>query len=397
MSIHVQLSPEALARLKAQQRNSTITSIIISILVVLLISITLLLLLLPGVEKARDGGGSTITTSPPAPVSKEDTPTSKEEITPPVTRPPSSTIPSRFFTPNIKSALSIPKTTDPVDVFDDINDEPFDDVWVEPREEDVNPTSPYGDPDKVSGTIEGYLYDFKQTPRGKEIEDYSTHKDSSDFADRVKRLQNRRYNESSLSRYYKAKTPLYLQHLAIPTSSAQDGPRFFHAEGEVEPSGWIAHYRGTIVAPKDGTFRFVGLGDDYLSVMLDDEFKLIASWADFLQDDVKVKGANADEEHAPEASRSPIGRHPLYYGSWFTVRKGQELNIGLTAGERPGGKAGFILMIQEQGVEYRKHRQYTVLPPFTMGPLSGTDTAKLNELFPNWPMETENVPVFKAK
>ena len=394
MSIHVQLSPEALARLKAQQRNSTITSIIISILVVLLICITLLLLLLPGVEKFE----AEITTFPE--YVEEDTTDPVEEITRTVTRPPSSTAPtpSRVIASNIESAVAIPTTTDIVEASVDFgsSDDAFDEGWADFGGESVE-TSTFGSVTKVSGTIEGYLYDFKQTPRGKEIEDYSTHKDSSDFADRVKRLQNRRYNESSLSRYYKAKTPLYLQHLAIPTSSAQDGPRFFHAEGEVEPSGWIAHYRGTIVAPKDGTFRFVGLGDDYLSVMLDDEFKLIASWAAFLQDDVKVKGANADEEHAPEASRSPIGRHPLYYGSWFTVRKGQELNIGLTAGERPGGKAGFILMIQEQGVEYRKHRQYTVLPPFTMGPLSGADTAKLNELFPNWPMETENVPVFKAK
>ena len=394
MSIHVQLSPEALARLKAQQRNSTITSIIISILVVLLICITLLLLLLPGVEKFE----AEITTFPE--YVEEDTTDPVEEITRTVTRPPSSTAPtpSRVIASNIESAVAIPTTTDIVEASVDFgsSDDAFDEGWANFGGESVE-TSTFGSVTKVSGTIEGYLYDFKQTPRGKEIEDYSTHKDSSDFADRVKRLQNRRYNESSLGRHYKAKTPLYLQYLAIPTSSAQDGPRFFQAEGEVEPSGWIAHYRGTIVAPKDGTFRFVGLGDDYLSVMLDDEFKLIASWAAFLQDDVKVKGANADEEHAPEASRSPIGRHPLYYGSWFTVRKGQELNIGLTAGERPGGKAGFILMIQEQGVEYRKHRQYTVLPPFTMGPLSGTDTAKLNELFPNWPMETENVPVFKAK
>ena len=394
MSIHVQLSPEALARLKAQQRNSTITSIIISILVVLLICITLLLLLLPGVEKFE----AEITTFPE--YVEEDTTDPVEEITRTVTRPPSSTAPtpSRVIASNIESAVAIPTTTDIVDASVDFgsSDDALDEGWADFGGESVE-TSTFGSVTKVSGTIEGYLYDFKQTPRGKEIEDYSTHKDSSDFADRVKRLQNRRYNESSLGRHYKAKTPLYLQYLAIPTSSAQDGPRFFQAEGEVEPSGWIAHYRGTIVAPKDGTFRFVGLGDDYLSVMLDDEFKLIASWAAFLQDDVKVKGANADEEHAPEASRSPIGRHPLYYGSWFTVRKGQELNIGLTAGERPGGKAGFILMIQEQGVEYRKHRQYTVLPPFTMGPLSGADTAKFNELFPNWPMKTENVPVFKAK
>ena len=394
MSIHVQLSPEALTRLKAQQRNSTITSIIISVLVVLLISITLLLLLLPGVEKFE----APITAIPE--YVEEDTTDPVEEITRTVTRPPSSTAPtpSRVIASNIESAVAIPTTTDIVEASVDFgsSDDAFDEGWADFGGESVE-TSTFGSVTKVSGTIEGYLYDFKQTPRGKEIEDYSTHKDSSDFADRVKRLQNRRYNESSLGRHYKAKTPLYLQYLAIPTSSAQDGPRFFQAEGEVEPSGWIAHYRGTIVAPKDGTFRFVGLGDDYLSVMLDDEFKLIASWGDFLQDDVKIKGANADEEHTPEASRSPIGKHPLYYGSWFTVRKGQELNIGLTAGERPGGKAGFILMIQEQGVEYRKHRQYPILPPFTMGPLSEADTAKFNELFPNWPMETENVPVFKAK
>jgi len=50
MSLHAQLSPEAQARLAAQQRNSTITSIIIALLVVLLIGIVLLLLLLPKVE-----------------------------------------------------------------------------------------------------------------------------------------------------------------------------------------------------------------------------------------------------------------------------------------------------------------------------------------------------------
>lgn len=50
MSLHAQLSPEAQARLRAQQRNSTITSIIISILSVVLIGILLLWILLPTVE-----------------------------------------------------------------------------------------------------------------------------------------------------------------------------------------------------------------------------------------------------------------------------------------------------------------------------------------------------------
>jgi hypothetical protein len=47
MSLHAQLSPEAQARLQAQRRNSTISSIIISILVIVLICLTLAFIFLP--------------------------------------------------------------------------------------------------------------------------------------------------------------------------------------------------------------------------------------------------------------------------------------------------------------------------------------------------------------
>ncbi len=50
MSLHAQLSPEAQARLHAQQRNSTITSIIISILSILLVGIILLYWFLPVID-----------------------------------------------------------------------------------------------------------------------------------------------------------------------------------------------------------------------------------------------------------------------------------------------------------------------------------------------------------
>ena len=50
MSLHAQMSPEAQARLNAQQRHSTITSVIISILMVVLIGIVLLWILLPPID-----------------------------------------------------------------------------------------------------------------------------------------------------------------------------------------------------------------------------------------------------------------------------------------------------------------------------------------------------------
>jgi hypothetical protein len=51
MSIHAQLSPEALARLQKQQKNSTIASIVVSMLTVVLIALILGIFLLPNIIK----------------------------------------------------------------------------------------------------------------------------------------------------------------------------------------------------------------------------------------------------------------------------------------------------------------------------------------------------------
>jgi len=51
MSIHAQLSPEALARLQQQRRNSTISSFVVSILVVVIIALILGIFLLPNIVK----------------------------------------------------------------------------------------------------------------------------------------------------------------------------------------------------------------------------------------------------------------------------------------------------------------------------------------------------------
>lgn len=51
MSLHAALSPEALARLQRQKRNSTVSSVVIAILTVLLVGISLALLFLPAIEE----------------------------------------------------------------------------------------------------------------------------------------------------------------------------------------------------------------------------------------------------------------------------------------------------------------------------------------------------------
>ena len=127
MSLHAQLSPEAAARLRAQQRTSTITSIIISILSVVLIGILLLWILLPTVE-----------TFTPEIVSyqagaDEEKKVTKREMTRAVERKPAapSSSMAKVIAANTTSLTSVPipdvDTPDPSADFGDGND--FGDGW----------------------------------------------------------------------------------------------------------------------------------------------------------------------------------------------------------------------------------------------------------------------------
>ena len=139
MSLHAQLSPEAEARLRAQQRTSTITSIIISILSVVLIGILLLWILLPTVE-----------TFTPEIVSyqagaEDEQKITKREMTRAVERKPSapSSSMAKVIAANTTSLTAVPipdvDTPDPSADFGDGND--FGDGWGTAEEDGAGFTS----------------------------------------------------------------------------------------------------------------------------------------------------------------------------------------------------------------------------------------------------------------
>lgn len=387
MSIHAQLAPETLRLIQAQQRNSTVSSIIISVLTLFLIGIILLWILLPAIENY----------TPEVAIYQADSQPRDEPVKPKIPRvvQPNQSSPSpteaKAIAVNMASDFSIP-TPDNIDLnfatgFGD--DDGFGDDWGNGVGTGI--AGGYGSPTKLEGTISGHLYDFKQNSSGEPVVGYNT-KVRSHFTDPINKLHRSKFSHSSLRNFYQAEQQLNIRYIAIPFSNASDGPRFFGAEKEVRPSGWIANYQGKVTAPKSGTFRLVGAGDDYLSVTINNKFRLVAAWSD-IQESVAVRGANT--RNAPH-HQSALGTAPLTYGTWFNVKEGQTLDLNITLGERPGGKVGFMLMIEEKGADYQKTPDgRNILPPFTVGALSPEDHQALNE-FPNWEWETHNIPVFKA-
>ena len=389
MSLHAQLSPEAAQKLRESQRNSTIMSIMIALLACVLLGLIMAFILLSPEFKTTP---EIITFNAG---SETNEAVERPEISNAVERKPSapSSSSSRVIAAANMSSVSIPnpqfEATTPSLDFGDGDD--FGTGWANGSGSGAGgAVGGFGSPNKVGGTLTGYLYDFKQTSRGTPVRGYDTG-NRSHFTDPVESIQRARFSESSFRKYFKAPQALYVRYIAIPFSNANDGPKFFNAEKQVKPSGWLVHYSGTIKVPEDGEYRLVGCGDDYLGVSIDRKMRLVAPWTD-LREILDVPGANARKQ---PNHKSPFGI-PLVYGEWFSLRQGQTIDVDVAIGERPGGKVGFVLMIEQKGEDYKKAADgRPILPPFVFGQLTPGDLDYL-ENFKGWKFDTHKIPMFQT-
>ncbi|MFC5051283.1 hypothetical protein ACFPK9_11760 [Rubritalea spongiae] len=399
MSLHANISTEAQQALDSQKKKSTLYSILISLLICALLVIILSILVMATVNKKTPE-----LIAYPVGIS-ETTTIEKPEIVNEVSRKP--TAPSQIasvIATDSSASMSVPTVDFSVNeasldfgAGDDFGLGFDGDAWGSAGA--TGAAGGFGSNTKVLGTIQGHFYDFKQTADGEPNARYKPmsmasmrKKDGGSFSSVFRKIRNSNFSDSSFRGLYKAERPLYARYIAIPPSSADLAPKQFGQEGKVEPSNWLIHYQGKIKAPKNGTFRFVGQGDDIITVNLNRKSVFTSALINGpLPGTVTVKGNSTGPD--VESWRRNV---KLDYGAWFSVREGEELDIDLVISEAPGGQMYFGLMIEEKGAEYRKGKGgRDILPPFTMGHLEPEDKAAIKK-FPNWEWELDNVPVFMA-
>lgn len=389
MSLHATLSPEAEARLLRQKRLQTASSLTIAALFITLLMLLLGWFILPAVLK--ESPTITVTHIPGVEERELEITKKTQQLVRKPTPAAAAAMTPRTIAAEASSAVSIPipdltTTTEFADFGDGMED--FGSAWQGDGFGEGGGGSAFGSTQARNHALAGSLYDFKQDSKGRAVK-YNTG-NLRDFTDRAERLQRSRFRDTAFRDFFRAPQTLYLTHLAVPFSSAADGPKFFEAADSVKPSGWVAHYRGTIRAPKDGHFRFVGHGDDYLVVNIENRPRLIACWPDTQE---AVRGSWKAEK--PSGEHMGPFHQPLIYGDWISMREGEEFSIDIAAGERPGGKVGFVLMIEERGANYQKEADgRPILPLFTLEPLFGERRAEIEKSFGSFKFEWDNVPVF---
>ena len=177
--------------------------------------------------------------------------------------------------------------------------------------------------------LQGVLYDFKQTRNGLPNKDFSSASTNGEYTDAnldptLKIVQsfvngpwqksydvNGRVTYSALNAYYSPATRIWTSRFYIGNTASNTAPQAFGCPNDVKPNCWICIYSGYVVAPFSGKFRFVGFGDDFLVVRVNqnivfDYGRISATLGTPLNPEKRSALSGSSEESPPP--RNSIGR-----------------------------------------------------------------------------------------
>ena len=177
--------------------------------------------------------------------------------------------------------------------------------------------------------LQGVFYDLKQTRNRQPNKDFSSVSSDGEYTDAnlnptLKIIQsfvngswkkssdfNGRLIYSDLNASYCPATRVWNSSFYIGNTSSKTAPQAFGCPDDVKPNCWICIYSGYVVAPFTGKFRFVGFGDDFLVVRVNqnivfDYGRISATLAAPLNPEKRSALSGSSEEIQP--ARNSIGR-----------------------------------------------------------------------------------------
>jgi hypothetical protein len=242
-----------------------------------------------------------------------------------------------------------------------------------------------------ANALTGTFYDLKQDRNGK-----STNVgEATAFNDIVNQSREilhdfvkRGWNERDLAKFYQAPQKLYQTKIFMPSMGANEAPKAFGCEKEVQSSRWVVVYRGTVRPPKTGKYRFVGAGDDVLAIRF--AGKMVFDYGyESATANLKLHGnlsrLKDDSDRDWKRLRreltmpSPVEIRPqgslrlvndiggLAVGLEFEANASTDYPIEILISEIPGGLFAAYLMIEEVGATYQKDGSGSpILPVFRL-------------------------------
>ena len=216
-------------------------------------------------------------------------------------------------------------------------------------------TSPFGSESSTGSVqLQGYLYDLKQTADLK-----PTKLVPGTFHNKLVQFVKSNWDPSFLAQFYKSPKPLNTSSIFIPTLSAMDGPKVFDVADKVQPNMYVIWYKVKAAPSQDGTYHFVGVGDDIMLVRVDG--RTVLDGCLYPVDAALRQSEKTYDSLSFRASCPPDNK--LYVGAPFHAGAGQSVDIDVLIGEEPGGYSNYFLYIQRDESTYQPQSNGAPLLP----------------------------------
>ena len=146
-----------------------------------------------------------------------------------------------------------------------------------------------------------------------------------------------------LAPYYQSPNPLTTYSIVIPWVAQEDALKAFGVEKEVKPNRFLIHYKGTVTAPREGTFRFLVLvGNGMFAVRFNGQ-NVFGNVSPLIRSELFPKDPDKGTTYLGEGVQA---------GSWMHLRAKEKypMEILMTIGGQSPGNVGFAcsLMIEEK-------------------------------------------------
>ncbi len=222
----------------------------------------------------------------------------------------------------------------------------------------------------------GVFYDMKQSPARvpTALADLAS---EADFAGVINTAAGKKFSGKGLDQFFHSTQKMSFTYLLIPYMAATEGPKAFKVDKEVQPRAWMVHYAADVRPPAPGEYRFVGLFDDALIVYVNGKPVLDGSWYSIVDHGAKSRTEGIREDFGGPAVPG-TGNRRCYAGRW--VRMDGLTHIDIVVGERPGGRVGGLLLVQQKKGRYEERADGTpILPVFATTKPDLQDEARLRE------------------
>lgn len=249
---------------------------------------------------------------------------------------------------------------------------------------DLSGISVLGSSQSIGNDFTGTFYHLMYDRRGGKIP-----MDQDQFMQEVRGFGRSGFKKSKLSRFYRSAKKLFTTNFMVPPIVSPLAPDLF-GEPTMESYFFFVNYKGQLVYKEDIKFRFWGVGDAYMSVLVDGEHVLVNGWDSHLERLDYWQSTDADND------KYYLGNQTMRVGDWIELKAGEPKDMQLFFGEYVGGHVTCALLVEVDGVDYPQTRQGgPLLPAFKTEEFSLDQLEEIYKTLPRGECSLTNGPVFR--